>query len=101
MRSRSSSIIPTVDTVDRSSTGIQNPPLIPVDGDGSVGGVESTDNAFHQSASALQLSEPPAASLDVTPPLKADGGASLKMSASEQDTSAPPDLNWLIALGER
>jgi hypothetical protein len=90
-----------VDTVDRSSTGIQNPPLIPVDGNDSVGGVKRTNDTFHQRASAPHLSQPPAASLGVTPPLKADGGTSLEISADEKRTPATPDLNWLIALGER
>jgi hypothetical protein len=95
-----SSKIPTVDTVDRSSTGIQNPPLIPVDGDVLDDDVEKTLDALHQSARALDLSVPLRASLSVTPPLKAEGDSSRETLASQPRAPAPPDLNWLVALGE-
>jgi len=99
MRSRNSSIIPIVDTMTRSSTGIQNPPLVPVDGDELESDVDNALDALHQSASAFQLSAPLTVSLGVTPPIKAEGGSSLEMSAGEQGSPAP-HLNWLIALGE-
>jgi hypothetical protein len=95
-----SSIIPTVDTVDRSSTGMQNPPLIPVDGDDLDNDVEDTLDALHQSTRALDLSAPLRVSLGGTPSLKAEGGSSLEMRANRPSTPATPDLNWLIALGE-
>ena len=100
MRSRNSSIIPIVDTMNRSSTGIQNPPLVPVDGDELESGVDNALDALHQSANAFQLSAPLTVSLGGTPPIKADGGSSLEMSGSEHGTPAPPQLNWLVALGE-
>ncbi|HVA70652.1 MAG TPA: hypothetical protein VNF08_04940 [Acidimicrobiales bacterium] len=89
-----------MDTVDRSSTGIQNPPLIPVDGDELDDDVEKTLDALHQSARVLDLSVPLRASLGVTPPLKAEGDSSRETRASRPSPTAPPDLNWLIALGE-
>lgn len=97
MRFRNSSIIPTVDTVVRSSTGSQYPPLVPVDGEDLAGGVDVSDDTARLGDLATNMSSP----LDGAPPLKADGGASLEMSASERRTSSTPDLNWLIALGER
>lgn len=100
MRSRNSSIIPTVDTVDRSSTGIKTPLLVSVDGDESESDVEDTLDALHQSASPLQMSTLFPTSHDAPPPLKAEGGSTLEMSSSEPKASVSPDLNWLVALGE-
>lgn len=101
MRLRSSSIIPTVETVDLSSTGIKDPILVPVDGDELIGGVDGAVDTARRSATPLQLSEPSTAVPGVAPHFKADAGASLEMSASEPRTPATPDLNWLISLGER
>jgi hypothetical protein len=100
MRSRNRSIIPTVDTVDRSSTGIKNPLLVSVDGDDSESDVEDTLDALHQSGSPLQSSNLFPTSLDVAAPLKMEGGSSMKMSSGEPTTPVTPDLNWLVALGE-
>jgi hypothetical protein len=79
---------------------MQNPPLIPVDGDDLDNDVEDTLDVLHQSARALDLSAPLRVSLGGTPPLKAEGGSSLEMRANQASTPATPDLNWLIALGE-
>jgi hypothetical protein len=100
MRSMSSSIIPTVVEVDRASTRTQDSPVVPADGDDSRSNVDGTYGTVRPSTGALQLS-PPSIALGVPPSFKADGGASLEMSASEQSKPATPDLNWLIALGER
>ena len=101
MRSRNSSFNPTVDTVVRTSTGTQSPLLVPVDGEELVSGVEVSDDTARLGVLAPQLSAPLDVSLEGAPLFKADGGASLEMSASEPRMSTTPDLNWLIALGER
>lgn len=101
MPSRNRSINPTVDTVVRPSTGIHSPLLVPVDGDELVSGVEVSVDAARLGALAPQLLSPLDVSLSGAPRLNADGGAPLEMSASEHRTPTTPDLNWLIAQGER
>jgi hypothetical protein len=85
--------------MNRSSTGIQNPPLVPVDGDELDSDVDNALDALHHSAGAFQLSGPPNVSLGGTPPIKAEGGSTMEMSEGQHETPAP-HLNWLISLGE-
>jgi len=100
MRLRNSSLIPTVDTVDRSSTEIKDPPVVSVDGDQPTRGGAAADTV-RRGANPPQPSEPSVVVPNVAPYFAADAGALLEMSVGEASTPATPDLNWLIALGER
>jgi hypothetical protein len=71
MRSRNRTIVHSLDTTDRPSTGITRLPLIPVDGDTAKRNFNVTPRATHRGNSASQMAEQPLTSLELLRQLEA------------------------------
>lgn len=71
MLSRNRTIVHTLDTKDRPSTGITSLPLIPVDGDASKHNSDATPRGTCHSSSVEHLAEQPLSSLELLRQLEA------------------------------
>jgi len=83
MLSRNRSITPTVDTVDRSSTGITGPPGIPVDGEHLVRSHDAAPSMTLHGTTAGRLSDAPLTSLELLRQLEAFVRELFELSSSE------------------
>ncbi|HEY5266888.1 MAG TPA: hypothetical protein VIJ40_08755 [Acidimicrobiales bacterium] len=89
-----------MDTTDRPSTGITHPPLIPVDGEYTSEGNDTSGYLAPRDDDSSVAPDQHRASLSSSRRYDMVEGEYMHSAAEGHQKPVAPDVNWLVVLGE-